>query len=239
MQGFRQRAVKGDFKKTDSRGREIDYGKLFEPGPGSLWQLPENAEMWESSTSDISQLLLAVKDDEKALGAQTKTPMNHFSDSVNNSAEGAASQKEAYYDKIEDRRKRFGSRLRRHTSVLLEVNGESERSRIEDLEVIWTPIESLSLTERTAAFASLKGQGLATRTALREGMKFTPAEIQRALEELTEDIIDKQMAIAIGGQTPLNKSAQNSGQGQAKAVGDTAQTLEKAKSEGRKANQSS
>ena len=70
-------------------------------------------------------------------------------------------------------------------------------------------------------------------------MKFTPAEIQRALEELTEDIIDKQMAIAIGGQTPLNKSAQNSGQGQAKAVGDTAQTLEKAKSEGRKANQSS
>ena len=239
MQGFRQRAVKGDFKKTDSRGREIDYGKLFEPGPGSLWQLPENAEMWESSTSDISQLLLAVKDDEKALGAQTKTPMNHFSDSVNNSAEGAASQKEAYYDKIEDRRKRFGSRLRRHTSVLLEVNGESERARIEDLEVIWTPIESLSLTERTAAFASLKGQGLATRTALREGMKFTPAEIQRALEELTEDIIDKQMAIAIGGQTPLNKSAQNSGQGQAKSVGDTAQTLEKAKSEGRKANQSS
>lgn len=236
MQAFRQRAVKGNFRKTDDAGREIDYSKLFEPGPGSLWQLPEGAEMWESSTTDTQQFLSAVKDDEKALGAQTKTPMNHFSDSVNNSAEGAASQKEAYYDKIEDRRKRFGSRLRRHTSVLLEVNGEAERSKIEDLEVIWTPIESLSLTERTAAYASLRGNGLSTKTALREGMKMTPTQIQQALEEKTEDLLDQAVASAISGETPLAKSARNDGQGQAKAPGDTSETLNKAKVAGREAN---
>ena len=236
MQAFRQRAVKGNFRKTDDAGREIDYSKLFEPGPGSLWQLPEGAEMWESSTTAVHQFLTAVKDDEKALGAQTKTPMNHFSDSVNNSAEGAASQKEAYYDKIEDRRKRFGSRLRRHTSVLLEVNDEAERSKIEDLEVIWTPIESLSLTERTAAYASLRGNGLSTKTALREGMKMPPTQIQQALEEKTEDLLDQAVASAISGETPLAKSARNDGQGQAKAPGDTSETLNKAKVAGREAN---
>lgn len=232
MQAFRQRAVKGNFPKRDSRGREIDYGEIFEPGPGTLWQLPEGAEMWESSATDISQILMAVKDDEKALGAQTKTPMNHFSDSVNNSAEGAASQKEAYYDKIEDRRKRFGSRLRRHTSILLEVNGESERSSIEDLAVIWTPIESLSLTERTAAYASLKGNGLGVKTALREGMKMTPAEIQLALEEKTEDLLDEVITNAVNNMTPLEKSSQ----GKQEAPGDTSETLNKAKVAGREAN---
>ena len=237
MQAFRQRAITGNFPKVDAKGREIDYGEMFEPGPGSLWQLPEGAEMWESSQTDTTGLLAAVKDDEKALGAQTKTPMNHFSDSVNNSAEGAASQKEAYYDKIEDRRKRFGSRLRRHTSVLLEVNDEAERSSIDHLEVIWTPIESLSLTERTAAFASLKGNGLATRTALREGMKFTPSEIQLALEEITDDLLDQAVTSAISGDTPLAKSSRNANQGQAKAPGDTSESLNKAITEGRKANQ--
>ena len=105
------------------------------------------------------------------------------------------------------------------------------------MEVIWTPIESLSLTERTAAFASLKGNGLATRTALREGMKFTPSEIQLALEEITDDLLDQAVTSAISGDTPLAKSSRNANQGQAKAPGDTSESLNKAITEGRKANQ--
>lgn len=242
MQAFRQRAIKGDFPKRDIDGKEIDYGSMFEPGPGALWQLPANAELWESSQADIMGLLEAVRADEKALGAQTKTPMNHFSDSVNNSAEGAASQKEAYYDKIEDRRKRFGSRMRRHMSILMEVNGEKERAKVEDLEVIWTPIESLSLNERTAAFASLKGQGLAIETALREGMMMTPGEIKRAIEELNKEVLRQAMAKAVKQQTPLEKSASGAsldpsfgGQPRKKqGYGNTSETLIRAKQEGRK-----
>lgn len=246
MRAFRQRAVKGNFPSVDKNGKPIDYSELFAPGPGSLWQLPEGADMWESQPEDITSLLEAVTRDEKALGAQTKTPMNHFSDSVNNSAEGAASQKEAYYDKIVDRRQRFGSRLCRHTSILLEVNGDRDRGKIEDLEVIWTPIESLALTERTAAFQSLKTNGLALKTALREGMKMTPAEIKRAIMELNEDVLRQQVAKAINDSTPLGKASMNSGQGQAKQAGsmtqdkpkgDSSATLNKAKVEGRKANQ--
>lgn len=248
MQAFRQRAITGNFSKVDSNGNQIDYSKIFEPGPNALWQLPADSEMWESTPTDITQILEAVKADEKALGAQTKTPMNHFSDSVNNSAEGAASQKEAYYDKIDDRRKRFGSRLRRHTSILMEVNGDKDRSNIADLEVIWSPLERLSLNERTAAFASMKGQGLSLKTALREGMKMTPTEIQRAIQELIEDQLRAKMAEAINGTTPLRNSSLNSGQGQAKsttstsgeaskAVGNTSETLLKASESGKRANQ--
>lgn len=236
MQAFRQRAVKGNFPVRDGRGQEIDYGKVFEPGPGALWQIPEGSDIWESQTTDIHQILEAVRADEKSIGSETKTPMNHFSDSVNNSAEGAATQKEAFYDKIEDRHKRYGSRLKRHISILLEANGESERSRVEDLEVIWASVESLSLVERTAAFASLKGQGLATKTALREGMKLNPSEIKRAMEELNEDILRGVMAESLNKPTPLSKSAQNNGQGNAKTTGQTSETLIKAKTEGRKAN---
>lgn len=241
MQAFRQRAVKGNFPKRDANGRDIDYGQIFEPGPGSLWQLPEGADLWESQTTDIHQILDAVRADEKSIGAETKTPMNHFSDSVNNSAEGAASQKEAFYDKIEDRHKRYGSRLKRHISILLEANGEAERSRIEDLEVIWGSVESLSLVEKTAAFASLKGQGLSVKTALREGMKFKPEEVQRAVEEMNEDLLRNKMAESLSKPTPLAKSSVNGGQGNAKAgasnpVGQTSESLTKAREEGRKAN---
>ena len=242
MQAFRQRAVKGNFPKRDLQGKEIDYGSLFEPGPGTLWQLPEGAEMWESSPADLTSLLESVRADEKALGAQTKTPMNHFSDSVNNSAEGAASQKEAYYDKIKDRRKRFGSRLRRHMSILMEVSGEQERAKTEALEVIWTPIESLSLTERTAAYASLRGQGLATETALREGMKMNPGEIKRAMEELNKDVLRQAMAESVKKTTPLAKASQgnqtrsNIEPAAKKSVGQTSETMVKATTEGRVAN---
>lgn len=235
MQAFRQRAITGNFPKVDDKGRPIDYTEMFESGPARMWQLPEGASIWESSTTEYGGLLEAVKADERALGAQTSTPMNYFSDSVNNSAEGAATQKESYYDRVKDRRRRFGSRLRRHVSILMEINGDQERSKIESLEIIWEPVEALSLSERSAAFATLKGQGLSIKTALREGMQMTPKEIQRAVNELIEDVMRSQFTTPISGPTPLAKSAEGN-QSQAANVGNTSNTLVKAKEEGRKAN---
>ena len=235
MQAFRQRAITGDFPKYDKAGNEIDYSDMFESGPARLWQLPAGAEIWESTPTEYSGLLDAVKADERSLGAQTSTPMNYFSDSVNNSAEGAATQKESYYDRVGDRRRRFGSRLRRHVSILMEINGEDERAKIEGLEVIWKPIESLSLTERTAAFSSMSS-ALATKTALREGMQMTPREIQRAMNELLDDSMRKAFASPLNQPTPLQKSAEGN-QSQASNVGNNSETLNKAKTEGRKANQ--
>lgn len=236
MQAFRQRAITGNFPKVDEKGRPIDYTEMFESGPARMWQLPEGAEIWESSTTEYGGLLESVKADERALGAQTSTPMNYFSDSVNNSAEGAATQKESYYDRVKDRRRRFGSRLRRHVSILMEVNGDAERAKIEDLEIIWPPVEILSLNERAAAYASLRGQGLSIKTALREGMQMTPREIERAIGELLADAMRNQFTNPVNGPTPLAKSAEGN-QSQAANVGNTSSTLVKAKEEGRKANQ--
>lgn len=235
MQAFRQRAITGDFPKKDAKGRDIDYTEMFESGPARLWQLPAGAEIWESSTTEYGGLLEAVRADERSLGAQTSTPMNYFSDSVNNSAEGAATQKESYYDRVEDRRRRFGSRLRRHVSILMEVNGEAERAEMAGLEVIWKPIESLSLSEKTAAFATLSAK-LSVKTALREGMQMTPREIQRAINENLDDAMRRSFADPLNVPTPLKKS-QEGNQSQASTVGNTSETLLKAKTEGRKANQ--
>lgn len=235
MQAFRQRAITGNFPKVDDKGREIDYTSMFEAGPAHMWQLPEGAEIWESSPTEYNGLLEAVKADERALGAQTSTPMNYFSDSVNNSAEGAATQKESYYDRVDDRRRRFGSRLRRHVSILMEINEEAERAKIEDLEIIWKPIETLTLSERSAAFASLKGQGLSLKTALREGMKMTPREIQRAVGETLDDSLRKAFAEPISQPTPLERSASGN-QSQAGATGNNSETLVKARESGRNAN---
>src|SRR5699024_6457170 len=57
MQAFRQRAVKGDLPSEDEDGNEIDWGKVFEPAPGALWDLPEGVDIWESSPTDIRSML--------------------------------------------------------------------------------------------------------------------------------------------------------------------------------------
>ena len=123
-------------------------------------------------------------------------------------------------------------------SPLREVAAELRRqhARIEELEVIWKPVESLTLSERSAAYASLRGNGLSIKTALREGMQMKPREIQRAMDELLEDQLRKAFTEPNNGPTPLAK-AQNGNQTKASKVGNNSETLVKAREEGRKANQ--
>lgn len=208
MQAFRQRAIKGNFPAVDPKtGKSIDYGEMFESGPARLWLLPTDAEMWESQQTSFQDILLSVKDDLKDLASATYTPMSYFSDSVNNSAEGANLQRENYISKIEDRQRRFGAALRRHQSVLLELNGMVDRSDPTDIEVIWSPSHVYTLSERVQAFVSLKGVGMSTRTALREGLGMTPKEIKRAISEQTTESLSSQLTKGIHQATPLQKSS--------------------------------
>lgn len=206
LQGFRQRAVKGKLPKTDENGKNIDYDELFQAGPGTLWTLPDGVELWESAPPDFTSILAAVKDDTRDLGSQSYTPMDHLSDSANQSAEGAISRKESHLAKIEDRRKRFGSRWKRHLSILLEVNGEEKRADESSMEVIWQPLQMESLNQRVQAFASLRASGVAYKTALREAMAFTPTEIRQAVQESNAE---KLLALTkpADAATPLQKQS--------------------------------
>lgn len=208
MQAFRQRAVIGNFPDKDPHtGAKIDYEEMFASGPAQMWTLPEGSEMWESTPPTFQDILNSVVADTRDFASQTYTPMSYFSDSANNSAEGAALQRENYISKIEDRRSRFEPAWKRHLSILFEVRGDEERSDITMLEVIWKPAQVESLSNRVAAYGGLKGQGVPMATALREAMGFTPAEIRRTENEVVGERMTQAMQTAMDQTTPLGRSS--------------------------------
>lgn len=208
MQAFRQRAVIGNFPDKDPVTKaKIDYEQMFASGPAQMWTLPEGAQMWESAPPSFQDILSSVKDDTRDLASQTYTPMSYFSDSANNSAEGAALQRENYISKIEDRRSRFSATWKRHISILFETKGDKERSEMRLLEVIWKPVQVESLSNRVAAYATMRDRGLAMSTALREAMGWTPPEIRRAQSEAVEERLTAAVSDAMSQATPLERSS--------------------------------
>lgn len=216
MQALRQRAIETEDGKPLPRvdpdtGEEIDYNEEYSADPGAVWVLPPGASLWESSSMDISGILDATKSDVKDLMNHSHTNMTYISDSVNQSAEGAGNQQENYISKIEDRRRRFESRLCRHMSIYFELNKDPDRADMDTLEVIWPPAALESLTDRAAAYQSLKTSGLPMTSALREGMKLKPEEIRRIETESYEEQLAKQVEAAINKITPLKEEAQQAG----------------------------
>lgn len=62
MQAFKQRGDQGaEFKKHDEDGNVIDYDEMFPADIAALWLLPENADIWESGTTGLQDLLSAVR----------------------------------------------------------------------------------------------------------------------------------------------------------------------------------
>lgn len=221
MQAFRQRAVKGNLPEYDKAGNPIDYQEMFEPGPSSLWALPEGAEIWESTPPEITGILEAVKADVRDLASATYTPSTYLSDSGSNSAEGAQLQRENYLSKVEDRKRRFGAKWKRHISILMKVLGRPERSNMEHLEIIWEPSAVNTLTDQAAAFASLKSSGLAATTAMRIALNLTPNEIQRAQSELMEEALIGSITESLNGGTPIQRSAGSGLTAEAQAASNT------------------
>lgn len=190
MQAFKQRALKGEFPEYDDKGNKIDWNAMFPADPGALWLLPPEADIWESGQTSIQEILSSVKDDVRDLAAVTRTPMTYFSpDAANGSAEGASLQREGYTSKVDDRKMRLEAVWRRFMSMLFRVNGDTERSEVDSIEVMWTPTEQLSLSERYSAAAQANGL-LPLRTIMREVLTFTPkqmraAELERISQALT------------------------------------------------------
>ncbi|WNY15137.1 portal protein [Rhodococcus phage MacGully] len=201
MQAFKQRALKGEFPEFDKAGNKIDYDKLFPSSPGAMWLIPPDSEMWESGQASIQDILASVKDDVRDLAATTRTPMTYFSpDAANGSAEGASLQREGYTSKIDDRKARMEGRWREFMSLMFEINGDAVRSDITKLEILWTPTEVLSISERYSAFSQASGgKGLPLRTLMREVLHFTPKQMQAAeLERIAE-------ALTTAAATPVGQ----------------------------------
>lgn len=185
MQAYRQRGVKGDLPTEDDDGNEIDYGEMFKPGPGNLWLLPENAEIWESQTGELTSILAAVKDDIRDLAAVTRTPVSVFvPEGANQTAEGASFAREGLVFKTTDRAARAGSQMAATMAGALAMEA-GDSVPVDDVETLWAPFEMRSLAER--ADASTKAQDLPWRARMTEVWGFSEERIDEMESQRAAD----------------------------------------------------
>lgn len=188
-QAFRQRVLKGDFPTHDQDGNEIDYNGIFESSAGSLWMIPETAEVDELGQADINGILQAVRADIQDFAAVTRTPMHYLTpEGANGSAEGAALAREGLVFKTEDRIARVTSGWSKVMSLMFKWLGDDQRAQLLDLEPIWKPAERYSLAER--ADANSKFQDIPFRSRMTLVGQFTPAEVaQMEVERAGEQLL--------------------------------------------------
>lgn len=218
LQAYKQRAVKG-LPVEDDEGEPIDYSDVFTADPAALWQLPQDAEMWESQEVNLQPILSAVKDDVQHLSAVTQTPMHVLApESANQSAEGANLVREQLIFKVQDRNKRTGRAWARVMSLALLQTGDSARADLAKLKTRWAPPDRLSLAEKASADAQAQAT-IPQRSRLIHIWGFSPAEADRIMTESTEEkLLNIQMAQAMAAAQAVDQAQQSPDK--AKPVGD-------------------
>lgn len=203
MQAYRQRALKtsepGGLPREDEDGNEIDYGEMFKPGAGSLWELPEGVELWESQQTDGGWILNSNKDDLTHLAAVTRTPMPTLMPGTENqSAEGAAFAREGLTFKAQDRTERAGASWNLVNGLALAIE-RGERRPVENIETSWQPVERRSLQER--ADAATKAQDLPWRDRMTDIWGYSEDRVDTMESNRTADMLSLGLA-AQGSMIP-------------------------------------
>jgi hypothetical protein len=188
LQAFKQRAAIG-LPLRDEQGKVIDYTGLFSAAPDAMWQLPQGAEMWESSNVDISPILSSVRDDVRHLAAVTRTPLHYLEPGgENQSAEGAALAREGLVFKVEDRRILAGAAWSQVMSLAFRWM-QDDRADLDALELLWAPAERYSLGEKASASAQAVTGGVPWRTRMTSIWQFPPDQVDRMESERADDAL--------------------------------------------------
>jgi hypothetical protein len=203
MQAFRQRAIKGLPQVYPAghakAGQQIDYSEIFIADPGAFWQLPADADMWESAQTDINGILAAAKDDITHLAAVTRTPMHVLMpEGANQSAEGASLAREGQVFKAGDRIKRLSVS---HARVLTLANMWMDRPDpvVRPAQLLWESPERYSLAERGAAAAQAKD--VPWRTKMEYFWGFAPSDVDRMEAERADDqLLAGRISLTIAAQ---------------------------------------
>lgn len=178
-QAHRQRAAK-NLPRYDDRGQEIDYTDMFAADPGSLWDLPEGVEMWESGVVDMAGIRSAVKDDVIALAAVTATSLHYITpDAAAGSAEGASTMRERMVYRTEDRRRRTEAPVARLFAAAFRILGDEQRAQALSIRTLWQPAERYSLSERAQANAQAKAGDLPWAARMTDVLGYSPADLPR------------------------------------------------------------
>lgn len=189
LQAFKQRAVKG-VPNVDRDGNAIDYDDIFSADPGAMWILPATAEVWESGAVDLGPIRMSVQDDVQALAAVTRTPLFYLTaDAANGSAEGASLSRESLIFKAKDRLVQLGESVEQTMSTAFLSAGDTVRANRSDMQVIWTPPERYSLTEKYNAAALAQSAGVPWRTIMLTILQYSPQEVERMEQERATDAL--------------------------------------------------
>jgi hypothetical protein len=194
FQAFKQRGIKAsaeDMPEKDENGVTIDYDAIFSADPGALWQLPPNAEMWESGAVDLQPILAATKEDKMDFAALTRTPLYWFiPDAANGSAAGADAQREGAVNQAEDRIRRATAGWNRVMATALRFMGDTDRAKLPSLRTLWQPANRYSLAER--ADAANKASDVPWETRMTEIWQFPPEKIaELKAQRLADRALDK------------------------------------------------
>lgn len=245
LQAFRQRALESNDPEgngidvEDEDGNPINYDEVFTSDPGAMWILPPNVKVWESSSADMRQILEMNESDIIQFAATTKTPMYYLNPGgANQSADGAAMQRESLVFKVEDRIERCKPLWSEAMGLIFHVLGDHERADLSKIETLWADPNRLSLAEK--ADAANKVQNLIPwRSLMKHIFGFDPQTIERMASEREEEqliALEQQLLLQAQEQAaanarsldpnagrPGNDDGDNAGAKSAKAVADNAQ----------------
>lgn len=209
FQSAKQRAIIGDLEGSDvdedAPVEDVDWNDIFSADPGALWRVPAGTQFWESNPADLTGVLTAIRDDVKEFAGNTDTPLHLVTpDAANQTAEGASALREGLVFKVRDRRARLNPRLVELFKMAFSFAGEADRTS--NIELIWGPVESFSLTEKSNAVAQTKGV-LSRARQLQDILEMTPDQIQQNEQELQQDaILDSVLGAAGAGQVRVTET---------------------------------
>lgn len=193
MQAYKQRALKKEkgvvLPTKDDKGNDIDYGKLFEPAPGVIWDLPAGVDLWESGITDITPMLNASKDDIRQLSAATRTPFpTLMPDSANQTAEGADAAKDGHVFKCGERLDE--GEIGVEAAMVIAMLTEGADLGTAKVDVMFKPVDRVTLAEMYAAARDASQAGESWQSIARNILGYSPEQIaqdalDRAQERLT------------------------------------------------------
>jgi hypothetical protein len=187
IMAFRQRWLKKDkgveLPQKDAKGNDIDYAKLFEPGPGIIWDLPSGVDIGESTPSDIAGMLNASKDDVRQLSASTRTPFPALMpDNANQTAEGAKNTTDGHIFKCAERKDEAEVGIEAAMALAL----TTERADLGELkvDVLFKPVDRVTLSEMYEAARAASQAGESWQSIARNILGYSP-------EQIAQDNIDR------------------------------------------------
>lgn len=196
VQAFRQMILKGLPDSEVVVGPDgvaeqvkIDYSDAFVAEPGSLWKMPAGVDIYETQTTDIGPLRLAIKDDLQHLAAVTQTSLPAITpDAAQGSAEGANLMREEEVFAVEACRDYASGGHAELMATAFAFMEDSDRGDVGQIEPMWGPIERFSLTERASA-AAQAATSLPREAIQTDIWQYDAADIPRLRELAGRDLL--------------------------------------------------